>query len=610
MSTPPSSPYKSKVLIFLSRRSRRWVDQGAIAARRLKMAASWALQGLIYFIYAFFQTTHQMNGQVRRALVGFKERSNQPIRTGRSLRGSSIPTVDTTIQQALQEVAGFSLPDNLQVDAELLPKRPEMAAHPLLVELRKVLKTVRFPKIIWGNANSAAEQQPLRSVSPPHLVPVSPSQMQPSQTSGSVALSEASCASDLQRLSQQSSSTLEQSTPRSMCLVRGIATLLETRSLVLVTPQNQILDILTPEQQDKLRQRIIWEVADYGRYLRIQIDRRRTLAHLRFGQVNFPVFSPVRWLQQWIAWGQRSAGVLKAGRFPNALLHPVTSQSIRPSPSVSELVERNWMQLLSKMGVADSPESLPVDSTPPSLPAAFTTIQELSPFLLHPFRWAKHLWMNWVSSHRAHPQLDADASDGSASLCNRQNPGRMLPIQRLLPAPGWRSPKFTNTFLARVLPFIAPLSSGSSVAPSLIVPPVLPTAPPALLLAPGVVSAPAVMEPSQVSESAKSTTLPPTLTSGFSFTGAIALAPANLIQPNLIQPAGVHGPVPVLSETKLTVQAEQTAPEAQPNFIETRATVIGSERTVWQKVLHWLDQIFFWLENVLLALWKLIRLYL
>lgn len=51
--------------------------------------------------------------------------------------------------------------------------------------------------------------------------------------------------------------------------VRGIATQLLSRTLVLVTAQNEILDILTLQQQQKLQKRIIEEVAQYWRYQRL-----------------------------------------------------------------------------------------------------------------------------------------------------------------------------------------------------------------------------------------------------------------------------------------------------------------------------------------------------
>ena len=56
---------------------------------------------------------------------------------------------------------------------------------------------------------------------------------------------------------------------RNRPVVRGIATQLSSHTLVLVTAQNEILDILTSQQQQKLQERIIGEIADYWRYQRL-----------------------------------------------------------------------------------------------------------------------------------------------------------------------------------------------------------------------------------------------------------------------------------------------------------------------------------------------------
>jgi hypothetical protein len=52
---------------------------------------------------------------------------------------------------------------------------------------------------------------------------------------------------------------------QSEVIIRGIAMQLEGRSLVLVTQQNQVLDILTPEQQRLLEQRMMREMAHHNR---------------------------------------------------------------------------------------------------------------------------------------------------------------------------------------------------------------------------------------------------------------------------------------------------------------------------------------------------------
>lgn len=56
---------------------------------------------------------------------------------------------------------------------------------------------------------------------------------------------------------------------RNRSLVRGIATQISSRTLVLVTAKNEILDILTAQQQQELHEQIIGEVANYWHHQRL-----------------------------------------------------------------------------------------------------------------------------------------------------------------------------------------------------------------------------------------------------------------------------------------------------------------------------------------------------
>ncbi|KJH72350.1 hypothetical protein [Aliterella atlantica] len=82
-------------------------------------------------------------------------------------------------------------------------------------------------------------------------------------------------------------------------VVRGIASYISSRALVLVTPQNEILDILDSWQQQKLQARITNEIAQYWRYQRLLVGVEVTTERLP-GKKSLPVrlFSNVAaWLQ-------------------------------------------------------------------------------------------------------------------------------------------------------------------------------------------------------------------------------------------------------------------------------------------------------------------------
>ncbi len=59
-------------------------------------------------------------------------------------------------------------------------------------------------------------------------------------------------------------------------LVQGIASHLANRNLVLVSTENEILEILSPQQQAKLQDRIVEEVANYWRFWRLAPEKDET----------------------------------------------------------------------------------------------------------------------------------------------------------------------------------------------------------------------------------------------------------------------------------------------------------------------------------------------
>jgi len=58
--------------------------------------------------------------------------------------------------------------------------------------------------------------------------------------------------------------------------VRGIASELVSRNLVLISNENEILNILTLQQQEKLQEQIIIEIAKYWRYWRLSAEKQET----------------------------------------------------------------------------------------------------------------------------------------------------------------------------------------------------------------------------------------------------------------------------------------------------------------------------------------------
>ncbi len=99
-------------------------------------------------------------------------------------------------------------------------------------------------------------------------------------------------------------------------VIHGVATLLATRTLVLVTIHNQILDILTPQQQQKLSAKIRWEVAHLLRYRRLVQASHGQVIRRRLSTLDRPrVVLPMRLFWQLMAWVQTSPIAIAANLF-------------------------------------------------------------------------------------------------------------------------------------------------------------------------------------------------------------------------------------------------------------------------------------------------------
>ncbi|PSB05316.1 hypothetical protein C7B69_25600, partial [filamentous cyanobacterium Phorm 46] len=101
--------------------------------------------------------------------------------------------------------------------------------------------------------------------------------------------------------------------------VSAIATFIPARTLVLVGRENQVLDILTPQQQELLENRITWEVANNG-------PERRHIAQkeLKFNlglesAAKKSQLAPVRRFWELMAWLQTSPVAVKRNQFGESI---------------------------------------------------------------------------------------------------------------------------------------------------------------------------------------------------------------------------------------------------------------------------------------------------
>lgn len=195
------SRYQSRLFNFILQQSIVWTDRAAQAVRHLQVATVWGIQALLYPIYVAVEATRRQFGSAS-ALE----------------KQQFAPTPDTPIQLVLEHIQRGELNESPEPS---MPKfagetgqftPPNAAANWIESWVNRIGAIVR----VGGNPSSGAI-----SISQPSEIAIS--QLQ----------------------------------------VCGVASLIPERTLVLVGSQNQILDVLSSPQQERLERRIFIEVGNY-----------------------------------------------------------------------------------------------------------------------------------------------------------------------------------------------------------------------------------------------------------------------------------------------------------------------------------------------------------
>jgi hypothetical protein len=338
-----SGPYQSKVVSGIVRQSRRWLEWGAIAWRRCRTAASWTAQILLYPVYAVFQASRGLRSRLDLWLTGGSEPIAPWAETANTEVEAATLAVDAPVCGILQALREMALPGSLPV---------------VLDEAIAQSDNIFYP--VGPLSSGALPQGPLLRGPQPQAQSLWP-----------VAPSDRAAASRL--------ATSHPASPRTAAppaetpyQVQGIASRLDTRALVLVTAQNQVLDILSHAQQAHLRQRLIWELATHGR--RVQMHQQQVRAWLQsYGPIQPRARQwPGRWVQRLMGWMQQSSVAIAANLFQESMLQPARQLPIAGAASAISLA----LPSLPTQARATSP--LPPSAITPSAISAAMSVSALS----------------------------------------------------------------------------------------------------------------------------------------------------------------------------------------------------------------------------------------
>ncbi|PZD74526.1 hypothetical protein C1752_00673 [Acaryochloris thomasi RCC1774] len=252
--------YQSQIFNVILRQSRELTDQWQRNVRQAKVASFWGMQMAVYPVYLLFQVTRLSEQVLRQADTQGQRLLKAALDPDQSpLQGAQSDLPIRRVLEAIQIVTASVEAEDAQFVVEITA--PSAQRSSLLQRYRR-----------WFRRLSQRRS------------------LHPKNHDGS--------------------------------MLRGLATNIESRHLILVTPANEPLDVLTPAQQKTLLQLMTWEVAHYQRQQRLN-QQLWSVTKLKQKPLKQPVMRsqmlpPVRGFRKVMGWFQTSPMATTTNLFQEA----------------------------------------------------------------------------------------------------------------------------------------------------------------------------------------------------------------------------------------------------------------------------------------------------
>ena len=391
--------------------------------------------------------------------------------------------------------------------------------------------------------------------------------------------------------------------------IQGVACVIKTQAVVLVTQSNQVCGLTEFKQRD-LRQRIIWEMADYW-YQRRQLQSARTAAQLPAKQKSPHILAPARFFWGVMHWLQGSPVAIALNLFgestfvrtpernasPPRQLPPSTifaslERRVRPKP---EVVSRS----------RDEEREQPLAYSGEAI--------ETNPSRIHSLIQAAIDY--FFGRHSPHSSLsDADASPGQITLGDRPDQSQWLDRFRFnqLSSPDPSANPFQLTYLIRAAieyffgkPEQSSLSGTTTSLAGANHQPENSLSGQPSLEDPWLSWEDLFEPPSQTQQQSDLTQpqLPTTKPIRLGTPLAKIKQVLNKQHQSSLFAQSANSTVQSDASQGSTNQQE-TALELSPDWIDIHATTMGYIKHPLEKILAWLDRIILWLEELMANIWR------
>ncbi|OKH13010.1 hypothetical protein NIES592_15360 [Fischerella major NIES-592] len=545
MPSASSERYQSRLFNFVHKQSRRWSEGVGRTFRHLQVAASWSLEALMYPVFMLLQKVRESAGKQLHA-TGQPTQTPQLQANYTDFQPEAPLAPDIPIQRVLKVV------ERLSINPSHSPHLPYPTGSPSGSSLRDATRT----QSLMGETPISPLSHRLRVYTPPpHLSPN----------------------------------------------IQGIASQLCDRQLVLVTCKNEILDILTPQQKHELEERMITEIANYWRQWRLsqvkeetklvgEINRLMTKLTGSNGENKTPALPFVNAKQN-----TEELSLLNAKRslaFLDATIAKLESNALEPISHTSrELIQFLQTQLqifiYGKEQIAFSKQTttaLENTQNPTS------NIQNLI--------WAA---LNFFFGERQSKKLDNCKSNNQTPpflLVNHKKRQRYTP-KKLLKTSKLQSDELVELWLSEsdVFGDVQVISKS-------------------------------IHHPNNTNNIISSTTistqaLPSSQTTNNPLHSLIYRLISLTSQPqgrlvikqkpvtNITSNHTTSNKISVVTKTAFAIFQQQrqqtTGVEAKPDWIETKAKIIGYEKHPLEQILAWLDAAMLWLEEMIVRVFKFLQ---
>ncbi len=522
---PSASPYKSRLLSFLNRQSLQWRDRAGSTLRHLKVATEWGIQILIYPVYLAVQTARMAGKKLGQTL------EKKPLPEISASQELLAIASDRAIEQVLQLVNPSPATESVQISQAIADQPQKIGLESIFARLKPLV-----PRFIRERG------MPLATIE--------------------------KSSQELAPVNLDSPATISLQATNSV--VGGIASFLETRRLVLVTPANELLDILSPTQEKKLQQRIRLELANYWYERRLQLASSTTPGLIPSFSVHpINVLPPVRFFWEVMRWMQTGSIAIAVNLFGESSLVHVKRPETLPIPPAIPVAEI-LAHLDERLAELETQPFIPVSRSMQYLRQRLQQLRHsaiaLKPAEADPFQIRSLIRAGidyFFSPQSSNPSLQQPSLTPKTPL----KPIREIP--QATESDPWLSWEDLFTELGET-----DMASGVASAEGTMALP-LPTP---------------VYRPPQAKPK-----LSPLVTP----------KPVSAKQGKTRSP--FVSPTPASSPTVTPSAAPNTFLETDADWLETEAKPVGYVKHPLERILEWLDRLLLWFEEASVSFWNWLR---